>query len=72
MPTQENSHMHYEKVEQAIHFLMEHHLQQPSLKEIGDAVGMSEFHLQRVFTQWAGVSPKQFLQYLTKEHDKQA
>lgn len=72
MPTQENSHMHYEKVEQAIHYLMEHHLQQPSLKEIGDAVGMSEFHLQRVFTQWAGVSLKQFLQYLTKEHAKQA
>lgn len=72
MIKQTDSHAHYEKVEQAIRYIVDHHLQQPSLKELADAVGMSEFHFQRMFTQWAGVSPKQFLQYLTKEHAKQA
>jgi AraC family transcriptional regulator of adaptative response/methylated-DNA-[protein]-cysteine methyltransferase len=43
---------------------------QPSLDQIAQAVGVSKFHLQRTFTQWAGVSPKRFLQFLTLEHAK--
>lgn len=39
----------------------------PSLEELGQAVGLSPFHLQRVFQEWAGISPKRFLQFLTKE-----
>ena len=55
-------------VERAIRFIETHTRQQPSLAEIADHVGASESHLQRVFTRWAGISPKRFLQYLTHEH----
>ena len=39
-------------------------------ERIADAVHMSPFHLQRIFSEWAGISPKRFLQYVTKEHAK--
>ncbi len=58
-------------VEHAIRFIETHTRQQPSLAEIADHVGASESHLQRVFTRWAGISPKRFLQYLTHEHCRQ-
>src|SRR5687768_13291565 len=58
-------------VEQAIRFIETHSRQQPSLAEIADHVGANESHLQRVFTRWAGISPKRFLQYLTHEHCRQ-
>ena len=57
----------YQIVEKAINFIKQHVDEQPSLAEIAQAVDLSEFHLQRVFTAWAGISPKKFLQYLTKE-----
>lgn len=63
---------HYQRVAQAIDFLRAHALQQPSLAEVAQHVGISEHHFQRLFTEWAGVSPKRFLQYLTKEYAKQA
>src|SRR5512137_872717 len=44
---------------------------QPELKEIADHIGLSEFHFQRLFSGWVGISPKRFLQFLTKEHVKQ-
>lgn len=59
---------HYRIVAEAIAYLRTHRRQQPSLAEVAAAVGMSEHHLQRVFAAWAGISPKRFLQYLTKEH----
>ena len=62
----------YERVAQAIRYLREHASQQPTLDELAQAVHMSEYHLQRVFAQWAGISPKRFLQYLTKEYARQA
>lgn len=40
---------------------------EPSLAVLSDRLGVSEFHLQRVFTEWAGVSPKRFLQFISKE-----
>jgi len=61
---------HYEAVERAIGFIRNNLRQQPSLEEIAQAVHMSPFHLQRVFSEWAGLSPKRFLQYVTKEHAK--
>jgi len=64
-------HANYLRVEKAIRFLNEHQQRQPKLAELAKFVGVSEFHLQRVFSEWAGVSPKQFLQYLTKEKAKQ-
>lgn len=63
---------HYQLVAQAIAYIRTHALEQPSLDEVAREVGMSEFHFQRLFAEWAGVSPKRFLQYLTKEHAKQA
>ena len=61
---------HYNIVEQVIKYLDEQQSQQPSLEDISKHVHLSKFHLQRVFQDWAGVSPKQFLQYLTVEHSK--
>lgn len=59
---------HYETVERAIGFIRNNVRKQPTLEEIAQAVDMSPFHLQRVFSEWAGLSPKRFLQCLTKEH----
>ncbi len=60
----------YQRVEQAIAFLEANFRSQPSLKDVADSVGLSEFHFQRTFTRWVGISPKRFLQYLTKEYAK--
>lgn len=55
----------YQRVEQAIHFIEDNLPDQPSLGEISASVGLSEYHFQRLFRRWAGVSPKRFLEYLT-------
>ncbi len=60
----------YLRIEEAITFLGENFRQQPALREIADYVGLSEFHFQRLFRRWAGITPKQFLKYLTKEYAK--
>jgi AraC family transcriptional regulator of adaptative response/methylated-DNA-[protein]-cysteine methyltransferase len=70
MQTPAESNLHYQTVASAITFLSEHQLEQPGLKQLASHVGMSESHLQRVFSEWAGVSPKQFLQFLTKQDAK--
>ena len=62
----------YKMVARAIAFIRSHARHQPTLNEISDSLGLSEFHLQRIFSEWAGISPKRFLQYVTKEHVKQA
>ena len=61
----------YARVEQAILFLEQNFQEQPDLKTVADSVGLSEYHFQRLFSRWAGISPKRFLQYLTVEHAKQ-
>ena len=60
----------YLRIEQAITYLENHYKDQPSLEELAANIGLSEFHFQRLFTRWAGVSPKRFLQFLTKEGAK--
>lgn len=60
----------YEKIATAIAFLERNARQQPELEAIAAAMHTSPFHFQRLFTEWAGVSPKKFLQYLTVEHAK--
>jgi AraC family transcriptional regulator of adaptative response/methylated-DNA-[protein]-cysteine methyltransferase len=60
----------YERIAKAISFLQANYLEQPGLETVARAVHMSEFHFQRVFSRWAGISPKRFLQYLTVEHAK--
>lgn len=71
-PLLQNPARQYAVVAQAIRYLREHAQQQPTLAELAQAVHLSEFHLQRVFAAWAGISPKRFLQYLTKEYARQA
>ena len=61
----------YRRVEQAILYLENNAHRQPSLKEIAASVSLSEYHFQRLFTRWVGISPKRFLQFLTKERAKQ-
>ncbi len=63
---------HYARIERAIRFIEDNRLDQPGLDEIAAGVGMSPFHLQRVFTAWAGVSPKLFLRYVTLDHAREA
>ena len=62
---------HYRLIEQAIHYIEANLQRQPELAEIASAVGMSEFHFQRLFTRWAGISPKRFMQFLTREQAKE-
>jgi AraC family transcriptional regulator of adaptative response/methylated-DNA-[protein]-cysteine methyltransferase len=61
----------YLRIEQAILYLENHYKDQPSLEEVAANIGLSEYHFQRLFTRWAGVSPKRFLQFLTKEGAKE-
>ncbi len=67
----EQSTVDYQRIEQAIQYLEQHYQEQPSLGDVAASIGLSEYHFQRLFTRWVGVSPKRFLQYLTKEHAKQ-
>lgn len=60
----------YRRVERAIGYVADNFRDQPTLEEVADHLGMSRFHVQRLFTRWAGVSPKRFLQYVTLEHAK--
>ena len=62
---------HYKLIEQAIQYIEANVQRQPELEEIASAIGLSEYHFQRLFTNWTGVSPKRFMQFLTKEHAKQ-
>lgn len=60
----------YDRVAAAIRYIRDNRLEQPSLAEVAGAVHLSAYHLQRIFTRWAGISPKRFLQCLTLEHAK--
>lgn len=61
---------HYHLMADAIAYLVERAEDQPSLETLAETAGLSPFHFQRLFTRWAGVSPKRFLQYLTLSHAK--
>ncbi|WP_316823609.1 methylated-DNA--[protein]-cysteine S-methyltransferase [Pedobacter gandavensis] len=65
-----SEHIDYQRIEKAIEYLKTNFKQQPSLEEIASHVHLSPFHFQRIFKEWAGVSPKQFLQYLSIEYAK--
>lgn len=58
----------YGRIEEAIAYIKEHQENQPSLEEIATHVHLSPYHFQRLFTRWAGISPKKFLQYLTIQY----
>jgi AraC family transcriptional regulator of adaptative response/methylated-DNA-[protein]-cysteine methyltransferase len=60
----------YERIARVIRYLDEHHTAQPDLKALAEQAGLSAFHFHRLFTSWAGVTPKDFLQCLTLQHVK--
>ena len=60
----------YDRIEKAVTYIEKNFDRQPDLKEISSHIGLSEFHFQRLFSSWVGISPKRFLQFLTKEHVK--
>jgi AraC family transcriptional regulator of adaptative response/methylated-DNA-[protein]-cysteine methyltransferase len=61
---------HYRQMGRAIRFLADHYLEQPTLEDAASAAGLSEFHFQRLFTRYVGVSPKNFVGHLTLRHAK--
>ncbi|GAK56990.1 methylated DNA-protein cysteine methyltransferase [Candidatus Vecturithrix granuli] len=61
----------YQRIEQAIRFVESHVTAQPDLDEIADHVHVSKYHFQRLFKRWVGISPTQFLQFLTLEYTKE-
>lgn len=64
-------HINYQRIEKAIRFIRGEFKRQPSLEEIAAHVHLSPAHFQRMFTDWAGTSPKKFLQYISLEYAKQ-
>jgi len=60
----------YARIAQAIQYIDDNSLSQPDLNELAALVGLSEYHFQRLFSRWAGISPKRFLQFLTRENAK--
>ncbi|HLW51152.1 MAG TPA: methylated-DNA--[protein]-cysteine S-methyltransferase [Sphingobacteriaceae bacterium] len=64
--------LNYRRIARAIEYIRTHVRQQPGLDEVAEYVGLSPAHFQRLFNEWAGVSPKKFLQFLTLQDAKQA
>ena len=60
----------YQRIEKIIRFLDHHYQEQPSLATLAKAAGLSEFHFHRLFSRWAGTTPKGFLKALTAAHAK--
>jgi AraC family transcriptional regulator of adaptative response/methylated-DNA-[protein]-cysteine methyltransferase len=58
----------YDMVKHTLAFISENWREQPSLETLADQAGLSPTHLQRLFTRWAGLSPKAFLQAVTLDH----
>jgi len=61
----------YERIAMVIRYLDEHHTEQPDLAELANYVGLSQFHFHRLFSNWAAITPKDFLQCLTLSHARE-
>ena len=66
----EQKNLDYHRIATAIDYIKQHFKEQPTLDEIAERVHLSPFHFQRLFSEWAGTSPKKFLQYISVEHAK--
>jgi AraC family transcriptional regulator of adaptative response/methylated-DNA-[protein]-cysteine methyltransferase len=62
--------INYQRIAEAINFIKLNFKEQPNLDEVAEKVNLSPFHFQRLFTDWAGISPKKFLQYLSLDYAK--
>lgn len=65
-----NNSYHYDKIAEALNFIQSNFKKQPSLDEIAESVHLSPFHFQRLFSDFVGTSPKNFLQYTTLNYAK--
>lgn len=66
----QQEHINYNRIAEAIEYIQTNFKQQPNLDEVAAKVHLSPFHFQRLFTDWAGVSPKKFLQYTSVQYAK--
>jgi len=62
--------INYQRIEEAINYIRLNFKEQPNLDEVAEKINLSPFHFQRLFTEWAGISPKKFLQYLSIDYAK--
>ena len=62
--------INYQRIADAINYIKLNFKDQPNLDEVAEKVNLSPFHFQRLFTDWAGISPKKFLQYLSLDYAK--
>ncbi len=60
----------FQRIAAAIHYLVDRQEDQPELEDVAAVVGLSPHHFQRVFTRWAGLSPKKFLKHITLDAAK--
>lgn len=66
----EQANINYNRIAEAIAFIKANFKDQPNLDEIAREIHLSPFHFQRLFTEWAGASPKKFLQFISVEYAK--
>ncbi len=66
----EQAQLNYYRIAEAIDYIRQNFKSQPNLDEVAEKINLSPFHFQKLFTEWAGVSPKQFLQYTSIEYAK--
>jgi AraC family transcriptional regulator of adaptative response/methylated-DNA-[protein]-cysteine methyltransferase len=62
--------INYNRIAEAIEYIKANFKKQPNLEEVAKHVHLSPFHFQRLFSEWAGTTPKKFLQYISIEHSK--
>lgn len=66
----EQGNINYNRIAEAIDYIKNNFKLQPNLDKIAEKIHLSPAHFQRLFTEWAGTSPKKFLQYISVEHAK--
>jgi AraC family transcriptional regulator, regulatory protein of adaptative response / methylated-DNA-[protein]-cysteine methyltransferase len=62
--------INFNRIAGAIDYIKNNFKEQPNLDEVAEKVNLSPFHFQRLFKEWAGVTPKKFLQYTSIEYAK--
>ena len=63
--------INYSRITKAIEYIKDHFREQPGLDQIAEHVNLSPSHFQKIFSEWAGTTPKKFLQYISTEYAKQ-
>lgn len=66
----EQQFVNYQRIAEAIEYLKNNFKEQPNLDDVAKKVHLSPFHFQRMFSDWAGTTPKKFLQYITLAYSK--